>query len=33
MFMICTIPGTVSIYDYLAANCNDAYLFATQEIR
>ena len=30
---LCTIPGTVSIYDYLAAGSSDAYIFATPEVR
>ena len=31
--MLLFIPHTVSIYDYLAAGSDDAYIFATQEIR
>ena len=33
MFSMTFVPGTVSIYDYIAAGSNDAYIFATQEIR
>jgi hypothetical protein len=27
------VPNTVSIYDYLSAGSDDAYIFATYEIR